>query len=83
MPTFSIKDLLIATAMVAVGLTSLLSAFRYAKSINTGIEMLLYYGGSMLLCAGLLFPIKRASHGALLGLVGGVLVPLVWLMLSD
>jgi hypothetical protein len=74
MPKFSIEGLLIATAMVAIGFTSALIASLHGQSIQKGIQLLMYYGGSMLVGAGLLVPVKRPYLGAALGLVGGVAV---------
>ena len=80
MPKFSIKDLLIATAIVAVGLTIALFALnpRWEPYIEKFWYVLLaeYLVGCAIAGAGLMYPFKRSKLGAKLGMVVGVLLML-------
>ena len=75
MPRFSIKDLLLATTMVAVGIGAALLAQQLAKSLEYPgaalaiAELGLWVGGSALAGAGVLYPFGRAVVGAAVGLV--------------
>ena len=76
-PKFSIKALLIATALVAVGLTIAFLLFRpwlepYGRFIWP-IRTIFYFGGFALAGAGLMYPFKKLKLGAWLGALMGLL----------
>jgi hypothetical protein len=83
MPTFSIKDLLIATAMVCVGLTMAVLACTPRLLVDDELHLLclrvlLYMAGCGLVGAGCLYPYGRRSFGlrfgVLVGWVAGILL---------
>jgi hypothetical protein len=78
MPRFSIKDLLIGTALLAAGITSVCGIARLPSH---PVVLLLWLGGSALVGAGLFAPFKRIWLGAAIGLAVAIL-PLVVLTLA-
>jgi hypothetical protein len=73
MPRFSIKDLLLATTLIAVGVgaESFLirspNAYRGSGEIRSAILMLFGYCGGACIGAGLLLPFKRPLFGLAIG----------------
>jgi hypothetical protein len=79
MPRFSLKDLLITTALCGAGLVSMRGATRLPKSspdndVWVSVFALLWFGGSALIGAGLLTPFKKMWFGAAVGLVAQVVL---------
>jgi hypothetical protein len=80
MPRFSLKDLLIGTALLAAGDTAICGIGRLPNdmSLGSGYQAitLLWFGGGTLIGAGLFIPFKRPWLGAALGLLAqaGILV---------
>ena len=67
MPKFSIKDLLIATSLVAFG-SALISAAIVRP--NPGPQFAVtWYGGGMLIGAGLFFPFRAPWIGVYVGVI--------------
>jgi hypothetical protein len=75
MPKFSIKDLLIVTAMIAVGLTGVLLSFSSTWDLapyDTYLaQICLFAFGSAMIGGGVLRLYKRVAMGMLLGVVIG------------
>jgi hypothetical protein len=73
MPRFSLKDLLIGTALLAGGICSVCGISRLPTELSLqgyiAAAMLLWVGGGALIGAGLLTPFKRPWLGAALGLL--------------
>ena len=75
MPRFTIKDLLIATALIAIGAGALAFLFRGGEGLfaaGLGSEaavLVLWIGGGACIGAGLLTPFKRPLVGAVIGMV--------------
>jgi hypothetical protein len=73
MPRFSIKDLMLATALVAAGMCITIFANDIANTSNSPSIVLvltilgLFLGGFALVGAGVLYPFGRAWTGALVG----------------
>jgi hypothetical protein len=75
MPRFTVKDLLIATTLIAIGagaesfLIRSPDTFRGSEYGGTGILMLFGYCGAACIGAGLLLPFKRPLIGIVIGMV--------------
>jgi hypothetical protein len=73
MPRFTIKDLLVATALVAIGAGMIGFQYQNGLAIFTwggmGVCLFLWCGGGVLIGAGLLKPFKRTWTGVITGLV--------------
>ncbi len=73
MPKFSIKDLLIATAIVATGTALISSIFRFPTVFlepSPGAAFVFcWYVGGMLIGAGLFWPFRRPWMGIALGFI--------------
>jgi hypothetical protein len=82
MPRFSIKDLILAVTLVAVGLAICLAALSYHNAedhiplVNVPRIILAAFGaGAAMIGAGILTPFQRKTVGAAIGLVlGGVVL---------
>jgi hypothetical protein len=73
MPRFSLKDLLLATTLIAIGAGAesfiiRSDAFRGSEYSRLGVLMLFGYCGAACLGAGLLLPFKRPLIGIVLGM---------------
>jgi hypothetical protein len=78
MPKFSIKDLLIATTVVAVGLAIALGMLRWDIGMYPPEDLVLmvigiFFSGWAIIGFGLTYPFKRPILGIVIGLVCGVL----------
>jgi hypothetical protein len=73
MPRFSLKDLLIGTALLSAGVVSIVGIWRLPTDISLEAwgEAIawLWYGGGALIGAALFTPFKRPWSGVLVGLV--------------
>ena len=75
MPRFTIKDMLIATTLIAVGVGMIASLLRNTYFSNNGgaaailVMMLLWYGGGACIGAGLFMPFGSPRTGAGLALM--------------
>lgn len=72
MPKFSIKDLLIATTLVAAGLATCVVAcdkrwLRLDESALVLLPIVFFLLGSAIVGSGLLYPFKQAWRGFLFG----------------
>ena len=76
MQRYSIKDLMIATAVVALGLFMAVSVLKpwWEPYLETYWFIVLggYFGGSAIAGAGLMYPFKKSKLGAWLGVAVGV-----------
>lgn len=75
MPRFSIKDLTLATAMMAIGIGLVTYVLRYKpESVNsiTNVSSLFplsWFGGGVLIGAGIMTPFNRPWTGVIIGIV--------------
>lgn len=70
MPRFSIKDLLLATTLIALGIGALMTLARTTGDFHRafpGTAFVLFLGGGALIGAGLLAPASRPLAGAVIG----------------
>lgn len=80
MPRYSIKDLAIAAAMVAIGLSAARFGGTYSPDwfreslLRNVVEIVSFVGGWMLAGAGITYPFKMTYVGSFLGLVVGLAV---------
>ena len=78
MPKFSIKDLLIATTLIALGLggagVSQSLADPHLALTYLMIRLPLHLAGWMIVGCGVLFPFRMSYLGAFLGLVVGTAI---------
>jgi hypothetical protein len=84
-PKFSIKDLLIATIFVAVGLGMVTSIFKssvYFHGTEYGAPFL-WFGGCALIGLGLGWPFKQPLVGIFLGFLISIITPLLVLLIFD
>jgi hypothetical protein len=83
MPRFSIKDLLIATTCIAMGIGLLAFPYYHHEYISANLPsstyVLCWFGGGALIGAGILNPFGRPLWGAAIGFVVLVLVPVAFL----
>jgi hypothetical protein len=75
-PQFSIKDLLIATAIVSLGLCAVASIAKYdplghRSPLLVGLILYLWLASCAIVGAGLGFPFKAMRRGAIIGIVFG------------
>jgi hypothetical protein len=76
MPRFTVKDLLIATALVAAG-AGMIGLLHHGRLLPDNVEfasawataILLWFGGGALIGAGLFLPFKRPWTGVVFALV--------------
>jgi hypothetical protein len=86
MPRFSIKDLLLATLLIAIGIALLLPLFShapppwYVRGIETEAAAMLWFGGCSTIGAGLFVPFQRARTGAILGAVLALIFWVIFLL---
>jgi hypothetical protein len=79
---FFIKDLLVATAITAVGL----AAAIFAANPKLGPDQLeltfglflLYLVGCSMVGGGIMYPLKKSGMGATLGAIGGAILSAFW-----
>jgi hypothetical protein len=82
MPRFSIKDLLLATTLIAIGAGLIYWAYshptmsRYSDAPNWPL-FLGWMGGGAFIGAGVFTPFKKPWIGALVGLAVQILIPLL------
>lgn len=70
MPRFSIKDLMLAMTLVAVGVGMVCYAERHHETPESeSLAVFLFFSGSALFAAGLTTPFKRPWLGALVVVV--------------
>jgi hypothetical protein len=78
MPRFSMKDLLLATTLIALGLGVLAWSNHYQDTTKLEqpqpIALVSYFACRALIGAGLFAPFKRPWLGAVVGVVGTILV---------
>ena len=80
MPRFTVRDLLIATTLVAIGAGALGLMYRIwealaeAGFVTVPILLLLWFGGGAFIGAGLFTPFKRPWTGVICGLVIQILL---------
>jgi|tagenome__1003787_1003787.scaffolds.fasta_scaffold20490834_1 hypothetical protein len=78
MPRFSIKDLLIATTLISVGLGLLYFVYQHRYTPDDEAwELGAYLGGGALIGAGAMTPFKRPLRGAIIAVVLMLLAGLV------
>lgn len=75
MPRFTLKDLLIATTVIAFGTALLSYAFTHPRELSELFEVLFVLSGFTLIGVGLGIPFNRPW-------TGGVIAPLVVLVMS-
>ncbi|MCI0333969.1 MAG: hypothetical protein L0228_12185 [Planctomycetes bacterium] len=73
MPRFSIKDLLVSTTLVAVGLAGIVVVVNHWPSGPTWSDAVLFISGNALIGAGILGRAKKPWIGALLGATIGLI----------
>ncbi|MFO0791427.1 MAG: hypothetical protein U0805_18360 [Pirellulales bacterium] len=73
MPDFSIKELLLGMALVALGLSLEILYFRHATDLDMPVIASFYcvFGGAAAIGAGLLAPFQQKAFGLVIG-VGAV-----------
>ena len=81
MPNFSIKDLLITTTLVAMGLGLIMLAIHEWKA--TPLPVLKYVLGCSLIGMGLGYPFKKLLVVACFGIFGCILLPVFGSLLLD
>jgi hypothetical protein len=73
MPRFTVKDLLIATTLIAVGAGMLAFVFQNGEEIKrgygAGVFAVLWFGGGAFVGAGIFTPFKRPWMGAIIGVM--------------
>jgi hypothetical protein len=80
MPRFTVKDLLLATTLAAIGaglIASLFHGFDKLQEFGVGggvVALLLWFGGGALIGADLFTPFKRITTGAIVGLATQVVI---------
>ena len=76
MPRFALKDLFLATTLIAVGMSLLYLLFSREpwRGWSAVVPYALAYGGSALIGAGILAPFKRPWIGAVVGVVVQVVI---------
>jgi hypothetical protein len=84
MPRFTIRDLLFATALIAIGLSMLTFLFRSWEGLFEGESgapagLLLWFGGGGCIGAGLLTPFKRPWTGVIAAFFAQILVAVIHL----
>jgi hypothetical protein len=70
---FSLKQLFVSTALIAVGLAVMVRVFQVAGLFHWIIDFPICFLAGALLGAGALVPFKRAGLGAVIGLALSVL----------
>ena len=89
MPRFSIKDLMLATTMVSVGLAMILTGQRCRNNDYLGalspaapalVILFLWEFGCIALGAGFFYPFKRVDIGLRLGASAGIVLYCLGLM---
>lgn len=76
MPRFSVRDLLIATSLMAAGLALCLSATRLDRHSLDSFPIIVpaYFLGSTVFGAGILYPFLPWQIGGTVGFVGGLIL---------
>jgi hypothetical protein len=73
MPRFTVKDLLLATTLIAIGAGTLAFLFQNGEQIKhsygAAIFAGLWFGGGAFIGAGTFLPFKRPWTGAVIGVV--------------
>jgi len=71
MPRYSLKDLLLSTALVAVGMAMLYVLFTYRWGVPNAVPLMttVWIAGGTLIWAGLLLPFRHPWIGACVGAV--------------
>ena len=84
MPQFTLKEMLLATTLIAVGVGAMAFLYHSAdaprglgNSAQVGLAVLLWFGGGALVGAGLFTPFKRPWTGASVAFALQVLL-MVW-----
>lgn len=67
MPRFSIKDLILATTLISLGMGWLYIVFVNVPDVGIAIQVLVLAAGFALFGAGLLAPLKKKLLGAKIG----------------
>jgi hypothetical protein len=67
MPRFSIRTLLVATAMTAMGVTALIAVRRWHDELAVHIAILMVAGAGALFGAAAFLPFRKPFMGAVVG----------------
>jgi hypothetical protein len=76
-PRFSVKDLLLATTLIAAGSAMLYQVLNYdprIRKLPVGLDYMLAYGGAAVIGAGIFTPFKRPLIGAIAGIIALVVI---------
>jgi hypothetical protein len=76
MPHFSIRDLMFATALVALGIFMVSTLFKYPPG-RDAYAFVLWFGGGAMIGAGLFTPFGRVWWGAVVGFAAQIVVVLL------
>jgi hypothetical protein len=86
MPKFTVKDLLIATTLIAVGVGAIALVHHYGRTMPIGYLRWAGFaaeGGIVLIGAGLFLPFKRPWTGALVALILQIVAAYFFLPVVD
>jgi hypothetical protein len=79
MPRFSIKDLILATTLVAVGLTVEVLLLRTDQPwLSPAAGIVVYFSGAAAIGAGLLTPIHKKAVGVAIGIFAAIFLMILF-----
>jgi hypothetical protein len=76
-PQFSVKTMLVATALISAGSAMLYHVLNYdwrVSKLPIGLDFVLAYGGAAVIGVGIFTPFKRPLIGAIAGIMALVVI---------
>jgi len=80
MPRFSIRSLLLATTLIAVGMGLIFIGARIGWGEDVARDAVLWFSGGALIGAGIMTPFNRAVPGVFIGLAVQIILTIAVLL---